>query len=62
MAQREGSGILSPNENRSNERQPFYKGELNVGGQEYWLSAWVKDGRKGEFISIAAERKQDKQP
>lgn len=39
---RTNSGILGRNKNRNNDKQPEYKGSINIGGVEYWLSAWVK--------------------
>ena len=32
-------GAIWKNENRQNEKHPQYKGSINVGGVEYWLSA-----------------------
>ena len=35
-------GILGKNKDKSKETHPEYKGQINVDGVEYWLSAWVK--------------------
>lgn len=48
-------GVLFKNDNKETDRQPDYKGRIDVGGQEYWLSAWIKD-RKGttqKYMSLS---------
>lgn len=44
------SGMLLRNENRENERQPEFKGSLDVEGVQYWISAWVNTGKEGSKI------------
>jgi len=41
------SGILARNENRKTEKHPEYTGSLNVNGVDYWVSAWVNEGKAG---------------
>mgnify|MGYP000196243972 CR=1 FL=1 len=56
------TGILSRNERRENDRHPEFSGSINVGGVEYWLSAWVKtkkDG-SGKFFSLSVKPKDSK--
>lgn len=56
------SGALFKNDKRTNDRQPEYKGSLNVEGTEYWVSAWVKTSKAGQkFFSLALTPK-DAQP
>ena len=38
---------------------PPYGGSINVDGTEYWVSAWVKDGKKGKFFSLAIKPKEE---
>jgi len=47
------SGVLFNNRDakEKNERAPDYKGSINVGGVDYWLSAWIKQGRDGTKLS-----------
>ena len=52
MTDYQNSGILFTNDKRGNERAPDYTGNLNVGGTDYRLAAWVKKGKKGKFITI----------
>ena len=41
------SGLLTKNDKGDNPSRPDYKGSINVDGVDYWLSAWVKEGRAG---------------
>ena len=51
-------GVLFKNDRKETESHPSYKGSINVGGVEYWLSAWVKDGAKGKFFSLSVNPKE----
>lgn len=56
--QRENSGVLFKNETpKKSERHPDYSGSINVGGQEFWLDAWIKKGQKGAFMSLSVKPK-----
>ncbi len=56
-----GTGSLFKNESKESSNHPDYKGSyLDHDGQEFWLSAWVKKGSKGTFLSIASTAKKDK--
>ena len=56
---RDGSGALFKNDRkREGKNDPDYKGDILIGGQEYWLSAWLKDGQRGKFMSISCQPKQ----
>ena len=53
-------GALFKNE-KQNDRQPDYRGPINVDGSEYELSAWVKQSDKvGSFLSISVTPKLKK--
>lgn len=51
-------GVLFKNDRRESDKHPEYNGSINVDGVDYWLSAWVKDGKKGKFFSLAIKPKQ----
>lgn len=44
--QREGSGSLFKNDRKEQPNHPDYKGSALIGGVEYWVSAWIKEGAK----------------
>jgi hypothetical protein len=44
------SGILAANTRRECDNQPTHTGSINVDGVEYWLSAWVKEGKPGSKL------------
>lgn len=57
----DNSGALFRNDRREEgSRQPEYSGNITVDGVEYWLSAWIKEGQKGKFFSLAVKPKQPK--
>ena len=58
---RDNSGVLFRNEKKDNERAPDYKGSVMVDGTDYWLSAWIKEGKTGKFMGLALSPK-DAQP
>lgn len=52
-------GVLFKNDRKGHESQPDYTGKLNVGGVEFWLSAWIKTGQKGKFMSLSVKAKDE---
>lgn len=55
---RDNSGVLFKSDKRDNERAPHYKGNITVDGKDYWLSAWIKDGKSGKFMGLAVSPKE----
>ena len=62
MAKYDNSGALFKNDKQGNENWADYRGSITVNGVEYWLSAWLKDGEKGKFLSLAVKPKDGNQP
>jgi hypothetical protein len=54
-------GALFRNDKKESDRHPDYKGSLNVGGTEYWISAWLKEAKSGtKYMSLAVTAKEAK--
>lgn len=52
---KDGQGNLFKNDKGDNAKRPDYRGELRIGGKTYRLSAWIKEGNKGKFMSLSAQ-------
>jgi hypothetical protein len=50
-------GVLFKNDRKEHDNHPDYKGSLNVNGVEFWLSAWIKEGARGKFMSLSIKPK-----
>ena len=55
------SGALFRNDRATSDKHPTHTGKINVEGREYYLNAWVKDGKKGKFFSLSV-KPVDEQP
>lgn len=55
------SGVLFKNESE-NEKAPAYKGKINVDGKDYELAAWIREGKKGKFMSLKVQEPRQKKP
>ena len=57
------SGMLARNDRKETEKHPDFKGSINVGGVDYWLSAWVREGKPGgkmegkKYFSLSVTQK-----
>ena len=57
--QRDNSGVLFKSDKIENERSPQYKGNITVDGKDYWISAWIKEGKSGKFMGLAVSPKEE---
>lgn len=53
-------GALFKNSKRTSDKAPEYNGTLNIEGTDYWISAWVREGKAGKFFSLAIQPKEGK--
>lgn len=55
---KDGQGSLFKNDKDGNEARPDYKGSIKIDGVEMWLSAWIKEGAKGKWMSLSVQPKE----
>lgn len=51
--QRELSGSIFKNDKKTEDKHPNGQGRCLIGGVEYYISAWTKEGAKGKWQSLA---------
>lgn len=61
MEKRDMSGVLFKNNKDGNENRPDYTGDITVSGKTYRLSAWIKEGKNGKFMSLSVSELLNKQ-
>ena len=57
MGEYPNSGALFKNDRKEKPNHPDYRGDAEVDNVQYWLSAWVKEGKKGKFFSLSFQPK-----
>ena len=56
-------GTLFKNSGKEAATHPDYKGSINIGGNDFWLSAWVSTSKPGDkYLSLSARPKTDTAP
>ncbi len=56
-----GSFSLFKNDRKEKDTHPDYKGDgLDLDGNAVWVSAWLKKGAKGTFLSCSIQPKQER--
>jgi hypothetical protein len=51
--QKPNTGTLFINDKKGNEKAPDRKGTVNIGGVTYQVAGWIKEGKKGPFLSLS---------
>lgn len=59
-AQRDNSGSIFKNDRKEKDSHPDRTGTAMIDGVMYYVSGWIKSGSKGQFISLAFKRKEEK--
>jgi uncharacterized protein (DUF736 family) len=58
----ENKGVLFKNNDKESDKHPDYKGNIDVNGEEFWLSAWINESKKGtKYMSLSVSPKQKAQ-
>lgn len=56
-------GVLFVNDRKETDKQPDYKGSINIGGKEFWLSGWKHTSAAGNtYLSLSVQPKEDQVP
>ena len=55
--QRDNSGILFRNDKKTRDTDRDYGGSATIAGVEYWVSGWIKDGKRGKFMTFSFKPK-----
>ena len=53
MENKTNTGAIFKNDKKTSDKQPDYKGKVNVNGKEMDVALWVKLGKYGSFYSAA---------
>lgn len=59
------SGALfkaDPAKKTTNPKWPDYEGSAVIDGTQFWVSAWIKEGKGGKFMSLAFKPKEGAKP
>jgi len=55
-------GALFKADQKGNPAAPLYRGDAMIAGQRYRISAWLKDGQRGKYMSLAFTLDQQSRP
>lgn len=61
LEKHDNSGILFKNDRKEKDNHPDRTGTATIDGVDYYVSGWLKEGRKGPFLSLAFKRKDKAQ-
>lgn len=62
MANKKNTGVLFNNTNKQSEKQPDFKGQINIEGKEFDIAAWKRTSEKGvEYLSLSVSEPYNKE-
>jgi hypothetical protein len=53
----DNSGIAFRNDRKTRDSDRDYSGSATIAGIEYWVSGWVKEGKRGKFLTFSFKPK-----
>lgn len=53
-------GVLFVNDKKGNEKAPDRTGKINVDGVDFKLAGWIKEGKKGQFLSLSIQKQEER--
>jgi hypothetical protein len=56
----DNSGILFRNDDKTKDSDRDYKGDATVSGVKYWVSGWIKQGKRGKFLTLSLTPKEQR--
>ena len=62
MSDYKNKGIFFKNDYKNEDSHPDYKGKLNVEGKDFEIAGWIREGKKGKFMSLAVNPPYKKEP
>lgn len=57
---KQNTGSIFKNERKEKDSHPNMTGSALIGGIEYWVSAWTKEGDKGRWQSLSFTPKESR--
>jgi hypothetical protein len=57
---KDNTGAIFKNDKKKQDNHPDRTGTAMIGGVEYWVNGWIKDGAKGKFLSMSFKPKDAK--
>lgn len=56
----DNSGSVSKNDRKEKPTHPDIKGKATIGGVDYWIDGWKKEGERGPWYSLSFKVREEK--
>lgn len=57
----DGQLFVFNNQHKRNPAQPDRQGQMKIGGVEYRVACWLKEGKNGKFLSCKVQTEEEAQ-